>query len=192
MTKITIALNPHEEATTSATPRKNPDVLRLGFKMGSIQIKVILPFILFVFAFQSCRITKEQQPQAVQEVALPPVSQVQENVSGSEHESDGEIFMIVEEMPEFPGGQEGLSEFLSQNLSYPPTAQKDSVQGTVYISFVINKNGKVANPQILRGVSPELDAECIRVIKAMPDWKAGIQRGKPVRVSYTVPMRFVL
>ncbi len=192
MIKKTDLLKPHKESKPSQTPRMNPDTTKPGAKKGGLGIKIILPFILFVFAFQSCRITKEQLPQTAEVVVPPPASQVQENSSESEHESVEEIFIIVEEMPEFPGGKEGLSEFLTQNLIYPPIAQKDSVQGTVYISFVINKNGKVVNPQILRGVSPELDAECVRVVKAMPDWKAGVQRGKPVRVSYTVPMRFVL
>lgn len=192
MIKKTDSLKRQKEADSLLTPIKNPDRSKPEAKKGGLQIKIILPFILFVFAFQSCRITKEQLPQTAQVVASSPASQVQENMSESVHESDDEVYLIVEEMPLFPGGNEGMTEFIIQNITYPEKARQNSIQGTVYVSFIINKNGKVEKPEIVRGVSPELDAESIRVVEAMPDWKPGIQRGKPVSVRYTVPMNFVL
>lgn len=109
-----------------------------------------------------------------------------------ETREEGEIFMIVEEMPEFPGGPEALQRYLSQSVRYPVIAQENGIQGRVYIQFVINQNGEVTNATILRGVDPSLDREALRVVEAMPKWKPGKQRNRPVRVSYTVPINFVL
>ncbi len=104
----------------------------------------------------------------------------------------GEIFMIVEEMPEFPGGQEALQRYLASSVRYPVIAQENGIQGRVYIQFVINQTGEVTNATILRGVDPSLDREALRVVQAMPKWKPGKQRNRAVRVSYTVPINFVL
>ena len=109
-----------------------------------------------------------------------------------ETRDEGEIFMIVEEMPEFPGGTEALQRYLAQSVRYPVIAQENGIQGRVYIQFVINQNGEVTNATILRGVDPSLDGEALRVVEAMPKWKPGKQRNRPVRVSYTVPINFVL
>ena len=109
-----------------------------------------------------------------------------------ETRDEGEIFMIVEEMPEFPGGTEALQKYLAQSVRYPVIAQENGIQGRVYIQFVINQNGEVTNATILRGVDPSLDREALRVVEAMPKWKPGKQRNRPVRVSYTVPINFVL
>ena len=109
-----------------------------------------------------------------------------------ETREEGEIFMIVEEMPEFPGGTEALQKYLAQSVRFPVIAQENGIQGRVYIQFVINQNGEVTNADILRGVDPSLDREALRVVEAMPKWKPGKQRNRPVRVSYTVPINFVL
>jgi len=109
-----------------------------------------------------------------------------------ETRDEGEIFMIVEEMPEFPGGTAELQKYLATSVRYPVIAQENGVQGRVYIQFVINQNGEVTNAVVLRGVDPSLDKEALRVVQAMPKWKPGKQRNRPVRVSYTVPINFVL
>lgn len=109
-----------------------------------------------------------------------------------ETRDEGEVFMIVEEMPEFPGGTEALQKYLAQSVRFPVIAQENGIQGRVYIQFVINQNGEVTNATILRGVDPSLDREALRVVEAMPKWKPGKQRNRPVRVSYTVPINFVL
>ena len=95
-------------------------------------------------------------------------------------------------MPEFPGGEEALRKYIAQSVKYPVIAQENGIQGRVYVSFVVNTKGKVTDVKIARGVDPNLDKEAIRVVNAMPAWKPGKQRGKAVKVSYTVPINFVL
>lgn len=103
------------------------------------------------------------------------------------------VFEVVEIMPEFPdGGMSGLMQFLSKNIQYPINAQKNHTQGRVTVQFVVNKDGSISEPKIIRGVDPDLDGEAIRVISLMPKWKPGMQKGQPVRVKYTVPVMFRL
>lgn len=104
-----------------------------------------------------------------------------------------EIFTIVEEMPEFPGGGEkALLQYLSNNIKYPAIARENGITGTVYVTFEIDQNGKVKDAKILRGIGGGCDEEALRVVMSMPAWKPGKQRGKPVRVQYNLPVRFVL
>jgi len=109
-----------------------------------------------------------------------------------EERMDTEIFHIVEEMPQFPGGEEALNKYLHSSVRYPAIAQENGISGRVYVQFVINQNGEVTNVTVPRSVDPSLDREAIRVVQAMPKWSPGKQRNKPVRVSYTVPINFVL
>jgi len=109
-----------------------------------------------------------------------------------EEEEDAPVFFIVEEMPEFPGGEAALHQYIAKSIKYPVIAQENGIQGRVYVSFVINAKGEVTDIKIARGVDPALDKEAIRVIKNMPKWKPGKQRGKAVKVSFTVPINFVL
>ena len=106
--------------------------------------------------------------------------------------SDEEIFMKVEEMPEFPGGYEGLAKYLSDSITYPAIAKEYNIQGKVFVQFVVEKNGKVSNVKIVRGVDKNLDKEAVRVVQSFPDWKPGKQKGKEVRVSLVVPINFKL
>lgn len=104
-----------------------------------------------------------------------------------------EIFTIVEDMPEFPGGGEkALLQYLSNNIKYPAIARENGITGTVYVTFEIDQNGKVKDAKILRGIGGGCDEEALRVVMNMPAWKPGKQRGKPVRVQYNLPVRFVL
>jgi protein TonB len=118
-------------------------------------------------------------------VAAPPVKAEEEEVK------EEEIFQIVEEMPEFPGGQEALLKYLAQ-CPYPPIARENDIEGTVYVRFVIDKNGQVTNVEIARGADKILNEAALNHVKKMPAWKPGKQRGKPVRVQYVVPIRFKL
>ena len=103
------------------------------------------------------------------------------------------IFEVVEQMPEFPnGGMAGLMQYLRKNIKYPTIAQENGTQGRVTVQFVVNKDGSIVDAKVLRGVDPYLDKEAVRVIMGMPKWKPGMQRGKPVRVKYTVPVMFRL
>lgn len=102
------------------------------------------------------------------------------------------VFQVVEQMPEYPGGMAECFRFLGQNIKYPLTAQQARTEGKVIVQFVVDKDGSIINPQIVRSVSKDLDGEAIRVISIMPKWKPGMQKGKPVPVKYTVPVTFRL
>ncbi len=105
---------------------------------------------------------------------------------------EAQVFFIVEEMPEFPGGELALRKFIANAIKYPVIAQENGIQGKVYITFVVDRDGGISDAKVARGVDPSLDKEAIRVVSTLPKWKPGKQRGKPVRVSYTVPISFVL
>lgn len=110
-----------------------------------------------------------------------------------EEEEDAEIFFIVEDMPGFGGeGQDGFRKYIMKNLKYPEIAAENGISGRVFVRFVVEPNGSVSNVNIVRGVDPALDAEAVRVVKSSPKWTPGKQRGKPVRVSFTFPINFVL
>ena len=110
-----------------------------------------------------------------------------------EEEEEEVVFVVVESMPEFPGGQQALFRFLSENVKYPVIAQENGIQGRVICQFVVNKDGSIVDVEVARsGGDPSLDKEAVRGIKSMPKWKPGKQRGKPVRVKYTVPVNFKL
>lgn len=106
--------------------------------------------------------------------------------------TEEQVFFIVEDMPEFPGGEAALRNFIAQSIRYPEIAQQRGLQGRVYVQFVVTKDGSVANAQIVRGVDPVLDQEALRVVNSLPRWNPGKQRGEAVAVSYTVPISFVL
>lgn len=130
--------------------------------------------------------TSEETNQAV-EIKYVPVA-VEE-----EEPAEQTIFEVVEQMPEFPnGGMAGLMQYLSKNIKYPTIAQENGTQGRVTVQFVVNRDGSIVDAKVLRGVDPYLDKEAIRVISSMPKWKPGMQRGKAVRVKYTVPVMFRL
>ena len=110
-----------------------------------------------------------------------------------EEEEEEVVFVVVESMPEFPGGQQALFKYLSENVKYTVIAQENGIQGRVICQFVVNKDGSIVDVEVVRsGGDPSLDKEAIRVIKSMPKWKPGKQRGKAVRVKYTVPVNFKL
>lgn len=105
---------------------------------------------------------------------------------------ESEIFTVVESMPEFPGGMGELMKYLGQNIKYPPLAKESGIQGRVFINFVVEPTGAISNVKVLRGIGGGCDEEAIRVVEAMPKWKPGKQRGKNVRVSYNLPVKFTL
>lgn len=133
-------------------------------------------------------------------IALPTLTLAQEVETGDAVQppamtietDSGTVYTRVETMPEFPGGQTELFKFIAQNTTYPAEAKSNGIEGTVYVNFVVDQNGIVTNVRVLREVDPLLDTEALRVINAMPNWTPGTQDGKPVRVSYNLPMRFKL
>ena len=102
----------------------------------------------------------------------------------------GEVYKVVEDMPQFPGGN--AFRYLAQHIRYPEEAVKNGIEGIVYVQFVVDKDGKIVEPKVVQGVCPELDAEALRVVSGMPAWKPGMQRGKPVAVSFVLPVVFHL
>ena len=109
-----------------------------------------------------------------------------------EEEATEEIFVVVEQQPEFPGGTSALMKFLGDNIKYPVIAQENGIQGRVITNFVVERDGSISDVQVVRGQDPSLDKEAVRVIKTMPRWTPGQQRGKPVRVRFTLPVVFRL
>ncbi len=103
-----------------------------------------------------------------------------------------EIFLIVEEMPSFPGGEGQLVKYLGDNIKYPAIARENNITGTVFVTFVVGPDGSVKDVKVLRGIGGGCDEEAKRVVMAMPKWKAGKQRGKSVSVQYNLPIRFTL
>jgi protein TonB len=103
-----------------------------------------------------------------------------------------EAFVVVEQMPEFAGGTKALLKWLAKNTKYPPIAQENGISGVVMVSFVVDYDGSITKPTIMRGLDPALDTEALRVVKAMPKWKPGKQGGRAVRVYFTLPIRFIL
>ena len=125
-----------------------------------------------------------QQDEVLEEYVAPEV--VEEEVV------EQEIFKIVEEMPAFPGGEAKLMEYVAKNVKYPQIARETGVQGRVYVNFVVEPDGSVSNVSVLRGIGSGCDEEAIRIVKSMPKWIPGNQRGKAVRVSYMLPVNFKL
>ena len=124
--------------------------------------------------------------QARVEVKYVPVQVVEEEPE------EQTIFEVVENMPDFPGGQAALMQYLAKNIKYPTIAQENGTQGRVIVQFVVNRDGSIVDAKVVRSVDPYLDKEALRVINTMPKWKPGMQRGKPVRVKFTVPVMFRL
>ncbi|MBQ0016247.1 MAG: energy transducer TonB [Bacteroidales bacterium] len=107
-------------------------------------------------------------------------------------EVEEEIFTVVENDPEYPGGMESLYKYLGENIKYPSLAKENNITGKVYVTFVVEKDGSIANPRILRDIGGGCGQEAIRVVKSMPKWKPGKQRGKAVRVQFNLPVSFNL
>lgn len=105
---------------------------------------------------------------------------------------EDEIFPIVENMPEFPGGEKELFIYLGKNIKYPPMAKDVGIKGKVYVTFVVDKNGSITDVSVLHGIGGGCDEEAIRVVKAMPKWSPGKQRGKAVKVQFNLPVNFIL
>lgn len=113
-------------------------------------------------------------------------------ITMNEEDAGEQIFIRVEKMPEFPGGDAALLKYISSHVRYPVICQENGIQGMVSVSFVINEKGEVTNVKALRGNDPNLEREAVRVVQTLPLWKPGKQGGRAVKVSFTVPVRFKL
>ena len=120
------------------------------------------------------------------EVYIPPV-----HVEEELHD-EAQVFQVVEDNPEFPGGEEALMRFLNDNIRYPAIARESGIQGTVFIQFIVERDGSVSNVRVVRGIGGGCDEESLRVVGRMPRWTPGKQRGRAVRVEFVLPIRFTL
>lgn len=124
--------------------------------------------------------------EVTEDTQIETIEEVKEEV----HEE--KVFTIVEDMPSFPGGDAALMKYLANNIKYPAIAKDAGIQGTVYVTFVVDEKGNVTDVKVLRSIGGGCDEEAIRVVENMPKWKPGKQRGKPVKVQYNLPIRFTL
>jgi protein TonB len=120
----------------------------------------------------------EPAPEVVQEEEKPKVTQ--------------EVFKVVEQMPSFPDGQAALLRYLAQNIEYPTIAKENGVEGMVVVQFVVERDGSIAGATVVKGIGAGCDEEALRVVRGMPKWQPGKQRGQPVRVQFNLPIRFKL
>jgi protein TonB len=113
-------------------------------------------------------------------------------VSEATPNDSDQVYVFVEDNPVFPGGDEARLKYISNNITYPNIAIESGIQGTVYVTFVVEKDGSISNVKVLRGIGGACDEEALRVIRNMPKWQAGKHRGKEIRVQYNLPIKFVL
>ncbi len=160
------------EATPPPPPKQVVEVLTIVDDSQDIEEE---------FAPQDAEATEET------EVVIAPVIEKKK-----EEEVEEEIFMVVEKMPEFPGGDLGLRKYIATHVKYPNVARESGIEGKVYLRFCVTSTGAVSKVSVLRSVDPLLDKEAVRVIKSLPKWTPGEQRGRKVSVWYTVPINFQL
>ena len=128
-----------------------------------------------------------QRQEEATNIEITPVK-----VEEEEEEEETQIFTVVENDPEFPGGMEALYKYLRENIKYPQLARENNITGRVYVTFVVERDGSIANPRVLKDIGGGCGQEAIRVVKAMPKWNPGKQRGKAVRVQFNLPVSFNL
>lgn len=181
------------------TPIASASVLIKGTNQGTIA-DLDGKFVLEV-PEKGCVLALSFIGYATQEVAIPAGTKQVEVLlekDGSDKPNyipvptDSPVYQVVEEMPEFPGGMAACLKFLGENIKYPAEAMKAGKQGKVIVQFVVEKDGSISNPQVVRSVDSELDGEAIRVVSIMPKWKPGYQKGEPVAVKFTIPVAFRL
>lgn len=130
--------------------------------------------------------------EADQSTVMPEYQPVKFEKQEEESVPEEEIFLVVESQPSFPGGDDALYKYLADNLRYPREAREAGIQGRVFVSFVVEKDGSISNVKVLRGIGGGCDEEAVRVVLGMPKWIPGKQRGIPVRVQFNLPIKFTL
>lgn len=177
------------EVVRSVHPDLDKEALRIVGKMpkwnpGKQRGKAVAVKYTVPITFAAPSTSQEEYAQVLN--AFPAPSLNEDNAT-----TDG-VFQVVEKMPQYPGGMKAMMEYLGKNIRYPAEAHKAGVQGRVIAQFIVNTDGSTSDYKVVRSVSPELDTEAIRVLSSMPTWTPGYQRGKAVRVKYTVPVTFRL
>lgn len=161
---------------------------------GAAHIKYALftlpAFALLVAGNISCSQDASEKTDVKEEVVTPVSPNAAE--TPAENPAEEKAFDVVEQMPEYSGGMQELMTFLQENIKYPKSAQERKIEGRVIVQFVVEKDGTPTEFKVVRSIDPALDEEALRVLKAMPKWKPGMQKGQPVRVKYTIPVSFKL
>jgi TonB family protein len=156
-------------------------------KQLALKVMLILPVSISILLFLSISFT----PRIIAQ-DTGKVSETKSEIKKADQPQEEMVFTVVEKMPEYPGGDDARVKFMVENIKYPGEARKNGVQGIVYVSFVVEKDGKINSIKTIRGIGGGCDEEAERVISLMPAWKPGLQRGKPVRVQFNMPVRFAL
>ena len=151
--------------------------------MKKILLTLTLLPLIFTVSAQTADTTKKAAKTDVSTVTLDSP------VAGDPKDA---VYTSVEQIPQFPGGMDAFSGFLTTNLRYPKSARKNKIQGRVIVTMVVEKDGSLSNIKIARSVSDDIDAEALRVVKLSPKWSPGIQNGRPVKVSFAIPISFML
>jgi len=149
---------------------------------------IIAVLIILIAAFFIYKVTRQKEVTTV----VQKVESEQPKTTITHSVSTNGIYDVVEKMPEYPGGEQALMEFLSKHIEYPTVAQNNEIQGKVILGFVVSKTGKVEDVQIIRSLDPSLDKEALRVVKLLGYWIPGEQKGEKVSVRYTLPVVFRL
>ena len=162
-----------------------------------LRVLLMLPALAFsVIMSSACKLeVSDPESQDVTKVSIAYESgDTIDGVIFTNIEPDPEVttFMVVEKQPEFPGGQDAMLEFLRNNIKYPQSCIDNKIQGRVIVTFVVEKDGSLVEAEVVKSVNAELDAEALRVVNSMPAWSPGEQKGKKVRVKYTIPVNFKL
>ncbi|MDR4988829.1 MAG: M56 family metallopeptidase [Bacteroidales bacterium] len=179
----------HFSLTTPFTyPPLKKRIMMMNKKMKKSPVKIVTGMLMLaslfagVFLLQSCDFTKDEAESTDELVIEAKDASYEEDV----------IFTVVEEIPKFPGGTPALMDFIGSNIKYPEAAKDAGIQGTVFVSFVVEPDGSISNIQVLRGIGGGCDEEAVRVVGMMPKWEPGRQRGEAVRVQFNLPVRFAL
>ena len=165
-------------------------------RRAKLKLLFVLPLtVILIFAFSvtasksaTAQSKNSKEKNVKQEKKEKPLIKVSE----TEKDQKEEVFLVVEKMPRYPGGEPARKKFFTENLKYPKQVKEKGIQGKVYVTFVVEKDGSITNVKILRGVDPLLDNEALRVVRSMPKWEPGTQRGKNVRVQFNIPIKFAL
>ena len=172
-----------EEEMVEITKQEQPKVQPPQPKPQVTQIEVVEDDV----EVEDVEINAEvDQDEVIEEYEFTPPEIEEEEIV------EAEIFKVVEEMPEFPGGAAKMMEYIQKNIKYPMMARESDIQGRVFVNFVVEPDGSITNVTVMRGIGGGCDEEALRVVQSMPNWKPGKQRGSAVRCSFTVPIIFKL
>jgi protein TonB len=171
--------------------------------------KLDIPQVKKIIKFLPPKVTEKE---VIEEEEMPTIEEIKQNETGGEEiegtgevifdepvqeivddgAGENEIFLVVEQAPEFDGGLAAMYKFIQKNMGYPAKARRMNIEGTVFVGFVVERDGSIADVQIVKGIDSDCDKEAVRVVSKMPPWKPGKQSGKPVRVRFILPIKFKL